>query len=103
METTPEEAKSPEASAPELREIKRAPNRLVVDESHGEGDNSCVMLSLAKMEGESFGPIFVMSTFMHNRDIDQTEPLCFHLHPNVPIYLKNVHFAPVVSWIRLFL
>lgn len=33
-----------------LREVKRSPNRLVVDESHGDGDNSCVMLSLAKME-----------------------------------------------------
>lgn len=33
-----------------LREMKRSPNRLVVDEAHGEGDNSCVMLSLAKME-----------------------------------------------------
>lgn len=32
------------------REIKRSPNRLVVDESHGDGDNSVVMLSLAKME-----------------------------------------------------
>lgn len=30
--------------------MKRAPNRLIVDESHGEGDNSVVMLSLAKME-----------------------------------------------------
>lgn len=30
--------------------MKRSPNRLVVDESHGDGDNSCVMLSLAKME-----------------------------------------------------
>lgn len=33
-----------------VREKKRSPNRLVVDEAHGEGDNSCVMLSLAKME-----------------------------------------------------
>lgn len=32
------------------REKKRAPNRLIVDESHGEGDNSVVMLSAAKME-----------------------------------------------------
>lgn len=32
------------------REKKRSPNRLIVDESHGEGDNSVVMLSLAKME-----------------------------------------------------
>jgi len=29
---------------------KRAPNRLIVDESHGDGDNSVVMLSIAKME-----------------------------------------------------
>lgn len=33
-----------------IREVKRSPNRLVVDEAHGEGDNSVVMLSLAKME-----------------------------------------------------
>lgn len=32
------------------REKKRSPNRLVVDEAHGEGDNSCCMLSMAKME-----------------------------------------------------
>lgn len=32
------------------REKKRSPNRLIVDDSHGEGDNSVVMLSLAKME-----------------------------------------------------
>lgn len=32
------------------REMKRSPNRLMVDEAHGEGDNSCVMLSGAKME-----------------------------------------------------
>jgi len=32
------------------REVKRSPNRLIVDESHGEGDNSVVMMSLAKME-----------------------------------------------------
>jgi transitional endoplasmic reticulum ATPase len=30
--------------------VRRSTNRLVVDEAHGEGDNSCVMLSLAKME-----------------------------------------------------
>jgi len=30
--------------------MKRSPNRLVCDESHGDGDNSCIMLSLAKME-----------------------------------------------------
>eukprot|EP00954_Amorphochlora_amoebiformis_P003638 281284-Amorphochlora_amoeboformis.AAC.2 len=32
------------------REMKRSPNRLMVDEAHGDGDNSCVMLSAAKME-----------------------------------------------------
>ena len=32
------------------REVKRSPNRLIVDEAHGEGDNSVVMLSPAKME-----------------------------------------------------
>ena len=32
------------------REVKRSPNRLIVDEAHGEGDNSVVMLSLGKME-----------------------------------------------------
>lgn len=35
------------------REVKRSPNRLMVDEAHGEGDNSCVMLSAAKMEGRN--------------------------------------------------
>lgn len=34
-----------------VREKKRSPNRLVVDESTGEGDNSCILLSEAKMEG----------------------------------------------------
>jgi len=38
------------AAPPALREKKRSPNRLIVDDSHGEGDNSVVMLSLAKME-----------------------------------------------------
>ena len=42
---------APEAA--EKREMKRSPNRLVVDESHGDGDNSCIMLSLNKMEGAS--------------------------------------------------
>lgn len=32
------------------REVRRSPNRLIVDEAVGEGDNSCVMLSVAKME-----------------------------------------------------
>ena len=31
------------------REMKRAPNRLMVEESHGDGDNSVVMMSEAKM------------------------------------------------------
>jgi len=31
---------------------KRSPNRLIVDDVKGDGDNSCVLLSLAKMEGE---------------------------------------------------
>ena len=34
----------------DAREMKRSPNRLIVDESDGDGDNSCVQLSLAKME-----------------------------------------------------
>jgi hypothetical protein len=38
-----------EVAAP--REKKRAPNRLMVEESHGEGDNSVIMMSEAKMEG----------------------------------------------------
>jgi hypothetical protein len=33
------------------RQKKRAPNRLLVDDSAGDGDNSCVMLSMARMEG----------------------------------------------------
>lgn len=41
----------PTDSAPApVRDLKRSANRLIVDESHGEGDNSCVMLSMAKME-----------------------------------------------------
>eukprot|EP00475_Leptophrys_vorax_P017123 TRINITY_DN2366_c0_g1_i1.p1 TRINITY_DN2366_c0_g1~~TRINITY_DN2366_c0_g1_i1.p1 ORF type:complete len:855 (-),score=306.50 TRINITY_DN2366_c0_g1_i1:104-2608(-) len=43
----PEETTS---AAPALRQKKRSPNRLVVDESKGEGDNSCILLSPAKME-----------------------------------------------------
>mmetsp|Transcript_16844 Transcript_16844/g.20249 ORF Transcript_16844/g.20249 Transcript_16844/m.20249 type:complete len:872 (+) Transcript_16844:33-2648(+) len=52
-----EESKNEEAKAEAVtdsksgkREMKRSPNRLMVDEAHGEGDNSCVMLSAAKME-----------------------------------------------------
>lgn len=37
-------------AATSKREMKRSPNRLVVDDSHGDGDNSCVMLSMKKME-----------------------------------------------------
>jgi len=33
-----------------IREKKRSPNRLIVDEAHGEGDNSVVMMSVAKMD-----------------------------------------------------
>ena len=37
------------------RKIKRAPNRLMVDDVsevvQGDGDNSCVLLSVTKMEG----------------------------------------------------
>jgi hypothetical protein len=65
MDTKPDKAKddkAAEAKAGEKkedgkdttgskREMKRAPNRLIVDESHGDGDNSVVMLSLKKMEG----------------------------------------------------
>ena len=40
---------------PELATKKRSPNRLIVDDVtevvQGEGDNSCVLLSPAKMEG----------------------------------------------------
>ena len=42
---------TPVADETGSREVKRSPNRLIVDEAHGDGDNSCVMLSLAKMEG----------------------------------------------------
>ena len=51
-----ETAGAPEAppQSQPVRQVKRSPNRLIVDESHGEGDNSCVMLSLAKMEGGAF-------------------------------------------------
>jgi transitional endoplasmic reticulum ATPase len=38
------------AGAPAVRQKKRSPNRLVVDEAKGEGDNSCILLSPAKME-----------------------------------------------------
>lgn len=42
------DAQQPQDAQP--RPAKHGANRLVVDESHGEGDNSCIMLSLAKME-----------------------------------------------------
>jgi transitional endoplasmic reticulum ATPase len=48
---TPAAAPAPDMDAIRAaRELKRGINRLVVDEAHGEGDNSCIMLSLAKME-----------------------------------------------------
>jgi transitional endoplasmic reticulum ATPase len=46
----PKEKAAEAPSAEEKRETKRSPNRLIVDDSHGDGDNSCVMLSMAKME-----------------------------------------------------
>lgn len=40
-----------EQKAPSIqREQKRSPNRLIVDEAHGDGDNSVVMMSPKKME-----------------------------------------------------
>src|SRR5690242_1178648 len=50
-----EKDKTKGAEAPEVKErkTKRSPNRLIVDDAHGEGDNSCVMLSMAKMDGSS--------------------------------------------------
>ncbi len=54
------DSKAAAAAKPEAKEkggkrdVKRSPNRLIVDESHGDGDNSCVMLSTAKMEGLYF-------------------------------------------------
>lgn len=53
METSnpaPAPAAAAAPAATEKREVKRSPNRLIVDDAHGDGDNSCVMLSLAKME-----------------------------------------------------
>ena len=42
---------------------KRSPNRLIVDDVaevvQGDGDNSCVLLSVAKMEGMSLCHIFL--------------------------------------------
>ena len=55
-------ADKPEKEVAAPRETKRSPNRLVVDEAHGEGDNSCVMLSLAKMEGDRFPARDTMQT-----------------------------------------
>jgi transitional endoplasmic reticulum ATPase len=46
----PKEKAAEAPSAEEKRDTKRSPNRLIVDDSHGDGDNSCVMLSMAKME-----------------------------------------------------
>jgi len=36
------------------RDVKRSPHRLIVDDVKGEGDNSCVILSTAKMEELKF-------------------------------------------------
>ena len=47
----PEAAKSSAAEAVR-REMKRSPNRLIVDEATENDDNSCITLSMAKMEGE---------------------------------------------------
>jgi len=53
-ETSPlldeEKMSSSSAAAAMPREVKRAPNRLIVDEAHGEGDNSVIMLSQAKVD-----------------------------------------------------
>jgi len=49
IEQAEQAAQAPKHEGP-AREVKRSPNRLIVDEAHGEGDNSCVMLSLSKME-----------------------------------------------------
>ena len=48
------------------RQKKRAPNRLIVDDSLGDGDNSCVQLSMAKMEGAriSFCHVVVLTFFV---------------------------------------
>lgn len=48
-DSEPKETSPLVPEAPVKREKKRSPNRLVVDESKGEGDNSCIMLSLEKM------------------------------------------------------
>ena len=47
------------------KKIKRSPNRLMVDDVsevvQGDGDNSCVLLSVAKMEGISHSLISFIS------------------------------------------
>eukprot|EP01083_Nonionella_stella_P080446 221105_1 len=49
--TDKEEAKNEVAEEkPISKEKKRSPNRLIVDDVAGDGDNSCVLLSMAKME-----------------------------------------------------
>eukprot|EP00823_Brevimastigomonas_motovehiculus_P000975 TRINITY_DN1134_c0_g1_i1.p1 TRINITY_DN1134_c0_g1~~TRINITY_DN1134_c0_g1_i1.p1 ORF type:complete len:915 (+),score=311.46 TRINITY_DN1134_c0_g1_i1:52-2745(+) len=50
MKTDDSKEAKAESDTKKPREMKRSPNRLIVDESHGDGDNSCVMLSTAKME-----------------------------------------------------
>lgn len=40
-----------DAPAEHKREKRRAPNRLIVDDAIGDGDNSCVHVSQAKLNG----------------------------------------------------
>ena len=53
----------------EERKPKRSPNRLMVDDVsevvQGDGDNSCVLLSVTKMEGVFY--IFIISRISQNR------------------------------------
>jgi len=69
--------KAKEAKEPLAHDVKRAPNRLIVDEAHGDGDNSVVMMSLAKMEGilviplrchvfDCFIVLWLLSQFCHS-------------------------------------
>ena len=75
------EAEAAEAKAPETDEpkIKRSPNRLMVDDVsevvQGDGDNSCVLLSVTKMEGTS------------------TRDTLSHSHTNTPPTLTICDFA----------
>jgi hypothetical protein len=58
MKTDKKESKE---SILDKKEMKRSPNRLVVDDSHGDGDNSCIMLSMKKMEGMFY--LFILLFF----------------------------------------